>query len=268
MDGISSDVSACVEGRVKKVNDQKAIPFASWKSRRVDAHRASKKAVGGFFHASPKKKRHVCAVFWCPVDTVCIPVSKNRKRKRWKKSACAKRARHPRTSSLRSESSLSLSRRFSASISCAASSAIANANASHYRATAPRASVSFPVVSCVPWMEGKWQTVSYRLGGTFSRSGARAGRRRVVSSGGDARAAMAGRRRRAPREPGAVEPGGRDPASRARARRRPSAFAAGSAKNDDADARERMTFEMRRGCRAYRRSRDRRARVHACAPFP
>lgn len=122
------------------------------------------------------------------------------------KSACAKRARHPRTSSLRSESSLSLSRRFSASISCAASSAIANANASHYRATAPRASVSFPVVSCVPWMEGKWQTVSYRLGGTFSRSGARAGRRRVVSSGGDARAAMAGRRRRAPREPGAVEP--------------------------------------------------------------
>jgi hypothetical protein len=41
-----------------------------------------------------------------------------------------------------------------------------------------------------------------------------------------------------------------------------------SAKNDDADARERMTFEMRRGCRAYRRSRDRRARVHACAPFP
>lgn len=60
----------------------------------------------------------------------------------------------------------------------------------------------------------------------------------------------------------------RDPASRARARRRPSAFAAGSAKNDDADARERMTFEMRGGCRAYRRSRDRRARVHACAPFP
>jgi hypothetical protein len=53
-----------------------------------------------------------------------------------------------------------------------------------------------------------------------------------------------------------------------RARRRPSAFAAGSAKNDDADARERMTFEMRGGCRAYRRSRDRRARVHACAPFP
>ena len=100
------------------------------------------------------------------------------------KKCLAKRARRPRTSSLRSESSLSLSRRFSASISCAASSAISNANASHYRATAPRASVSFPVVSCVPWMEGKWQTVSYRLGGTFSRSGARAGRRRVVWKAG------------------------------------------------------------------------------------
>ena len=83
MDGISSDVSACVEGRVKKVNDQKAIPFASF---RVDVRRAHQKADGGF-DASPKKKRHVCAVFWCPVDTVCIPVSKNRKRKRWKKSA-------------------------------------------------------------------------------------------------------------------------------------------------------------------------------------
>jgi hypothetical protein len=43
VDGISSDVSACVEGRVKKVNDQKAIPFASWKSRRVDAHPRQKK---------------------------------------------------------------------------------------------------------------------------------------------------------------------------------------------------------------------------------
>ena len=59
----------------------------------------------------------------------------------------------------------------------------------------------------------------------------------------------------------------RDPASRARARRRPSAFDARRAKNDDADARERMTFENARGCGAYRRSRDRRARVHACAPF-
>ena len=166
---------------------------------------ASKKAVGGF-DASPKKKRHVCAVFWCPVDTVCIPVSKNRKRKRWKKSACAKRARHPRTSSLRSESSLSLSRRFSASISCAASSAIANANASHYRATAPRASVSFPVVSCVPWMEGKWQTVSYRLGGTFSRSGARAGRRRVGwTSSPRASRARSGRTRRS--RPRVTSPG-------------------------------------------------------------
>jgi hypothetical protein len=38
----------------------------------------------------------------------------------------------------------------------------------------------------------------------------------------------------------------RDPASRARARRRPSAFDARRAKNDDADARQRMTFENAR----------------------
>ena len=225
MDGISSDVSACVEGRVKKVNDQKAIPFAS---ARVDAStriRGQKKPSEVFFTRRRKRKDTYAPFSGARLIPYAFQSRKTANANVGKK-CLAKRARRPRTSSLRSESSLSLSRRFSASISCAASSAIANANASHYRATAPRASVSFPVVSCVPWMEGKWQTVSYRLGGTFSRSGARAGRRRVVSSGGDARAAMAGRRRRAPREPGAVEPGGRDPASRARARRRPSAFAA------------------------------------------
>ena len=123
----------------------------------------------------------------------------------WKKSACAKRASRPRTSSLRSESSLSLSRRFSASISCAASSAISNANASHYRANAPRASVSFPVVSCVPWigMENGKRLVTRRDVFSFGRAG---GEAPAGLEGGDARAAMAGRRRRAPREPGAVEP--------------------------------------------------------------
>jgi hypothetical protein len=161
-----------------------------------------------------------------------------------------------------------LSRRFSASISCAASSAIANANASHYRATAPRASVSFPVVSCVPWMkENGKRLVTDSAGRFLVRARGRGGAGWSLPAGTRARrwldvvaARLASK--------GAVEPGGRDPASRARARRRPSAFAAGSAKNDDADARERMTFEMRGGCRAYRRSRDRRARVHACAPFP
>lgn len=182
-----------------------AIPFASFRVDESTRIRASKKAVGGFFHGRRKRKDTYAPFSGARLIPYAFQ-SRKTTNAGWKKSACAKRARHPRTSSLRSESSLSLSRRFSASISCAASSAISNANASHYRATAPRASVSFPVVSCVPWMEGKWQTVSYRLGGTFSRSGARAGRRRVVSSGGDARAAMAGRRRRAPREPGAVEP--------------------------------------------------------------
>lgn len=56
MDGISSDVSACVEGRVKKVNDQKAIPFASWKSRRVDAHPRQKKPSEVFFTRRRKRK--------------------------------------------------------------------------------------------------------------------------------------------------------------------------------------------------------------------
>ena len=183
MDGISSDVSACVEGRVKKVNDQKAIPFAS---ARVDAStriRGQKKPSEVFFTRRRKRKDTYAPFSGARLIPYAFQSRKTANANVGKK-CLAKRARRPRTSSLRSESSLSLSRRFSASISCAASSAIANANASHYRATAPRASVSFPVVSCVPWMEGKWQTVSYRLGGTFSRSGARAGRRRVVWKAG------------------------------------------------------------------------------------
>lgn len=88
MDGISSDVSACVEGRVKESQRSKGDSFRFLEeSTRRRASSARQKAVGGFFHASPKKKRHVCAVFWCPLEGVCIPVSKNRKRKRWKKSA-------------------------------------------------------------------------------------------------------------------------------------------------------------------------------------
>jgi hypothetical protein len=42
--------------RVKKVNDQKAIPFASWKSRRVDAHPRQKKPSEVFFTVAEKEK--------------------------------------------------------------------------------------------------------------------------------------------------------------------------------------------------------------------
>ena len=58
----------------------------------------------------------------------------------------------------------------------------------------------------------------------------------------------------------------RDPASRARARRRPSAFDARRAKNDDADARRRMTFEnARRVSRVPSLARPSRARARVRA---
>jgi hypothetical protein len=58
----------------------------------------------------------------------------------------------------------------------------------------------------------------------------------------------------------------RDPASRARARRRPSAFDARRAKNDDADARQRMTFEnARRVSRVPSLARPSRARARVRA---
>jgi hypothetical protein len=43
--------------RVKKVNDQKAIPFASWKSRRVDAHPRVKKSRRRFFSRVAEKEK-------------------------------------------------------------------------------------------------------------------------------------------------------------------------------------------------------------------
>ena len=98
-----------------------------------------------------------------------------------KKVPSGKRARRVRTSSLRSESSLSLSRRFSASISCAASSAISNAKTSHCRETAPRASVSFPVVPASVGL--KKATVRCAAGRFLVRARA-AVRRRSVSRGG------------------------------------------------------------------------------------
>ena len=170
--------------------------------------------------AEKKQKRDARAVFWgrrghmrASLEKPQTPVGK--------KVPVAKRASRPRTSSLRSESSLSLSRRFNASISCAASSAISNANASHYRANAPRASVSFPVVSCVPWI-GKWQTVSYSAGRFLVRARGRGGaggsRRRGRARGDGLTSSPRASRARSGRT--LV----RDPASRARARRRPSAL--------------------------------------------
>lgn len=136
-----------------------------------------------------------------------------------------------------------MSRRFNASISCAASSAISNAKTSHHRRTAPRVSVSFPVVPVVR-DDGKRQ----RLGTardvfSFGRAGwGGAGRFRRRGRGRDKGCVSSPRATRARSGRTLV----RDPASRARARRRPSAFDARRAKNDDADARQRMTFENAR----------------------
>ena len=149
-----------------------------------------------------------------------------------------------------------MSRRFNASISCAASSAISNAKTSHHRRTAPRVSVSFPVVPVVR-DDGKRQ----RLGTardvfSFGRAGwGGAGRFRRRGRARDKGCVSSPRATRARSGRTLVH----DPASRARARRRPSAFDARRAKNDDADARQRMPFENAR--------RVSRVPSLACAPF-
>jgi len=156
-----------------------------------------------------------------------------------------------------------LSRRFNASISCAASSAISNAKTSHHRRTAPRVSVSFPVVPVVR-DDGKRQ----RLGTardvfSFGRAGwGGAGRFRRRGRARDKGCVSSPRATRARSGRTLV----RDPASRARARRRPSAFDARRAKNDDADARQRMPFEnARRVSRVPSLARPSRARARVRA---
>ena len=156
-----------------------------------------------------------------------------------------------------------MSRRFNASISCAASSAISNAKTSHHRRTAPRVSVSFPVVPVVR-DDGKRQ----RLGTardvfSFGRAGwGGAGRFRRRGRARDKGCVSSPRATRARSGRTLV----RDPASRARARRRPSAFDARRAKNDDADARQRMPFEnARRVSRVPSLARPSRARARVRA---